>query len=124
MNDLRKADLGTIKTFLVRNVTAEKLMSDLLTATTSAASTANANSSISPRTNTPRCAAAASSAFDDDKFETRSTVANLSSSNPATDVAVEMVDSDKVAKRRQMKRERKKRKKLQKKAIKEHANTI
>ena len=34
MNDLRKADLGTIKTFLVRNVTAEKLMSDLLTATT------------------------------------------------------------------------------------------
>ena len=34
MADLRKADLGTIKTFLVRNVTAEKLLSDLLTATT------------------------------------------------------------------------------------------
>ena len=58
MNDLRKADLGTIKTFLVRNVTAEKLMSDLFTATTSPPSTTAAanGASISPSktTTTPR----------------------------------------------------------------------
>ena len=61
-------------------------------------------------------------AVDDDRFVPPSATTKLSS-NP--DIAtVEMVDSEKVAKRRKMKNERKKRKKLEKKAIKEHESTI
>ena len=115
MNDLRKADLGTIKTFLIRNVTAEKLMSDLLTATS------QNSSSISPR-KAPR---SATLAVDDDQLIPPPSVTTKLSSNPDAAIATaEIVDSEKVAKRRKMKNGRKKRKKLEKKAIKEHESTI
>ena len=50
MEDLAKADFRTIKTFIANNITAERLLVDILQSSTAASTSANKNDSTkSPR---------------------------------------------------------------------------
>ena len=131
MEDLAKADFRTIKTFITNNITAERLLLDILQQSATQQSTDKKNQQDKKDTKIEEDVAVEAR----EKGQNCVNPANRSNTEPDDPIednllgrkeitCVDPEDAEKVERRRKMKNQYKKRKRQEKKVIKDHESTI